>query len=195
MNHRLKKQFDFIVEADKVKSILRVNLLTGHKRRENDAEHSWHIALMAPLLMEYIEDEVDILKVMRMLIIHDLVEIDAGDTYAYDAKGYEDKKERELAAANRIFNILPEDQAKEIFDLWNEFEEEKTLEARYASCMDRLQPFILNYCTDGESWIDHGITKAQVMKRIGLIKETSPGLWEMVLDLLNSAIEKGWIKE
>lgn len=195
MNERIKKQLDFIVEVDKIKTILRRNLTIVDKRRENDAEHSWHIALMAPLLMEYIEEEVDILKVMKMVIIHDLVEIDAGDTYAYDVVGYSDKREREVAAANRIFNILPEDQAKEITKLWYEFEEEETMEARYACCVDRLQPFILNYYSDGLSWMEHKVTKTQVMGRMKIIKETSNGLWEMFMYLLESAIEKGYIKE
>lgn len=194
MRERMKSQLEFIVEVDKIKTILRRNLTIVDKRRENDAEHSWHIALMVPLLMEYIEEDVDILKVMKMAIIHDLVEIDAGDTYAYDVKGYEDKREREVAAADRIFNMLPEDQAKEITDLWYEFEDEKTIEARYACCVDRLQPLILNYYSDGLSWKEHNVTKTQVMGRMKIIKETSEGLWEMCTYLLENAIEKGYIK-
>ncbi|MGL4772996.1 MAG: HD domain-containing protein [Clostridium sp.] len=194
MNDRLRKQIDFIVEVDKLKNVMRRSLLVDGQRRENDAEHSWHISLMAPILLEHAPENVDILKVMKMVIIHDLVEIDAGDTYAYDAKGYESKNERELAAANRIFNILPEDQAQEIFDLWNEFEEEKTPSASFAACIDRLHPFILNYYSGGNSWVEHGVTKEQVMKRMGMIEKTSPALWSVFTSILNDSINKGYIK-
>ncbi|MGL5151014.1 MAG: HD domain-containing protein [Clostridium sp.] len=195
MNTRLKQQIEFLVEVDKIKGIIRQNLLADGSRRENDAEHSWHLSLMSTILLEHAPENIDILKVIKMVIIHDLVEIDAGDTYAYDSKGYESKKERELLAANRIFNLLPKDQADEIFSLWNEFEDEITLEATFAACIDRLQPFILNYYSGGISWVKHEVTKTQVMKRMSIIEKTSPNLWEVFMTILKDAIAKGYIKE
>ena len=156
---RLLKQIEFITEIDKLKQIYRQNVVIGTSRNENDAEHSWHLAIMAILLSEYVEDEkLDLLRVIKMLIIHDLVEIDAGDTFCYDEKAKEDKAQREEKAAERLFNILPSDQAEEIMDLWKEFEEKETLEARFAACMDRLQPLILNYNTHGHTWQKPGVT-------------------------------------
>ena len=147
---RLLKQIRFIVEIDKLKQVYRQNVVIGTSRNENDAEHSWHLAVMAVLLSEYAaERELDILRVIKMLVIHDLVEIDAGDTFCYDEKALEDKAYREQRAAERLFNILPSDQAREIMGLWREFEEMKTPEARFAACLDRIQPLILNYNTGG----------------------------------------------
>lgn len=190
---RLKRQVEFIIEIDKVKEIFRMTTLLNSKRKENDSEHSWHITLMAPLLKEYIKEEVDLLKVMKMTLIHDLVEIDAGDTYCYDYKGYEDKREREEKAAERIFNILPKDQADEVFELWYEFEEMNTSESKYAATLDRLQPILLNYNNNGQSWIDNKVCKSQVLKRMDIIRETSDGLWQLVLDMVNDAVSKGWL--
>ena len=161
---RLKKQIDFIVEIDKLKHILRRTVLIDKSRRENDAEHSWHLAVMAILLKEYAAEDVDLEKVMKMVLVHDLVEIDAGDTFCYDAKANLDKRDRELCAADRLFAILPEDQAKELRRLWEEFEECTTPEARFAASLDRLQPFIHNVHTDGHTW-KNGVTSDQVHAR------------------------------
>ncbi|MGL5352928.1 MAG: HD domain-containing protein, partial [Clostridium sp.] len=152
MQNRLKKQIEFIMEVDKLKGILRKNRITVDDRRENDAEHSWHLSIMAPLLVEYVPDDVNLLKVFKMLVIHDLVEIDAGDTFAFDEKGYVGKFDRELEAAKRIFGILPEDQSKELLVLWHEFENGTTIEGKYAASIDKMQPFILNSHTGGRSW-------------------------------------------
>lgn len=193
MENRLQKQIDFIIEIDKAKDILRRSLLTGTKRRENDAEHSWHLALMAPILKEYVKEELDILKVINMVIIHDLVEIDAGDTFCYDIRGNKDKRERELKAAERIFNILPKDQAEIIYDLWSEFEQMQTIESRYAATLDRIQPLLLNITTGGHSWIENKTTKSMVLKRMEVVKYTAPELWEVVLNIIDRGIEKGYL--
>ncbi|MBW1891807.1 MAG: HD domain-containing protein, partial [Deltaproteobacteria bacterium] len=165
-NSRLEKQIQFIIEIDKLKKIVRQTLLTDHSRKENDAEHSWHIALMSVLLSEYAQEKgIDLLHVVTMLLVHDLVEIDAGDTFCYDQKGNADKLERETKAADRIFNILPEDQAASFRSLWDEFEAGKTAEARFAAAMDRLQPLLHNYNTEGGTWKEHRILKDQVIIR------------------------------
>ena len=194
-NKRLLKQIEFITEIDKLKQIFRQNVVIGTKRNENDAEHSWHLAIMAILLSEYSTDKnIDVLKVVKMALIHDLVEIDAGDTFCYDEKGYEDKEERERKAAERLFNILPSDQAKEIWDLWREFEELHTTEARFAACMDRLQPLILNYSTNGHTWQKPGVTSSKVLKRNGLLEENAPELWELVKEVVEDSISKGFLQ-
>jgi putative hydrolase of HD superfamily len=193
-NERLLKQIQFIVEIDKVKQIFRQNVVIGTSRNENDAEHSWHLAVMAILLSEYAADEVDVLRVVKMVLIHDLVEIDAGDTFCYDEKAHEDKEEREKKAAERLFNILPEDQVKEIWELWREFEELKTPEARFAACLDRLQPLILNYNTKGHTWSKPGVVSAKVLKRNEPLKETTPLLWEYVKEVIEDCIQKGYLK-
>ena len=150
VNARLEKQIQFIKEIDKLKQIFRQNIVIGTERNENDAEHSWHLAMMVILFSEYSTDkDIDILKVVKMVLIHDLVEIDAGDTFCYDEKGYEDKEEREQKAAQKLFSLLPSDQAKEILDLWNEFEQLNTPESRFAAGIDRFQPLIcLLYTSD-----------------------------------------------
>lgn len=193
MENRLEKQIDFIMEIDKAKDILRRSLLTGTKRRENDAEHSWHLAVMAPILREYVKEDLDLARVINMVIIHDLVEIDAGDTFCYDVKANQDKRERELKAAERIFNILPKDQAELIYDLWNEFEEMKTIESRYAASLDRIHPLLLNIATGGHSWIENKTTKSMVLKRMAVVENTAPALWELVLDIINRGIKKGYL--
>jgi putative hydrolase of HD superfamily len=193
---RLLKQIEFITEIDKLKQIYRQNVVIGTSRNENDAEHSWHLAIMAILLSEYVEDEkLDLLRVIKMLIIHDLVEIDAGDTFCYDEKAKEDKAHREEKAAERLFNILPSDQAEEIMDLWKEFEEKETLEARFAACMDRLQPLILNYNTHGHTWQKPGVTSQKVLKRNEPLKETTPDLWEYAKEIIEDSVEKGILKK
>lgn len=194
-NERLLKQIKFIVEIDKVKQVLRQNVVVGTSRNENDAEHSWHLAVMAILLSEYaVAKEIDILRVVKMVLIHDLVEIDAGDTFCYDEKANEDKEQREEMAAQRLFNILPTDQAKEIYELWREFEELKTPESRFAACLDRLQPLILNYNTNGHTWKKPGITSKKVLKRNEPLKENTPLLWEYVKEVIEDSIGKGYLQ-
>ncbi len=194
-SERLLKQIEFITEIDKLKQIFRQNVVIGTKRNENDAEHSWHLAIMAVLLAEYSTDKnIDILKVIKLVLIHDLVEIDAGDTFCYDEKGYLDKDEREQKAADRLFNILPQDQAQEIFELWREFEEVNTPEARFAACLDRFQPLILNYNTNGHTWQKPGVTSEKVFKRNGLLEENAPELWMYFNEVVEDSIKKGYLK-
>ena len=194
MDERLKKQLDFILEADKVKNIMRQTYLADGKRKENDAEHSWHLALMAVLLKEYAPEEVDLSKVIPMVLIHDLVEIDAGDTYAYDSEGTKSKRERELKAAERIFGILPKDQGTYFRSLWDEFEEYSTEDAKFAHLLDNFQPLLLNDASDGKSWAEHGVHKAQVCKRNERIADTSDIVWEKMLEIMDKHVEKGNLK-
>ena len=195
MDERLKKQLDFILEADKVKNIMRQTYLADGKRKENDAEHSWHLALMAVLLKEYAPEEVDLSKVIPMVLIHDLVEIDAGDTYAYDAVGGATQHTREEAAAQRIYGLLPEDQGKWLYDLWEEFEAYKTPEAKYAHLLDNFQPLLLNDASGGKSWEEHGVHRSQVYKRNERIPETSEIIWEQMKEIIQKHIEQGHLFE
>lgn len=193
---RLKKQIEFILEVDKIKNIFRMTKIHDGSRRENDAEHSWHLTLMAFLLSEYSkEDNIDVLKVMKMCIVHDIVEIDAGDTFCYDTVGSMDKLEREQKAADRIFALLPEDQGMELRELWEEFDAMETPEAKYAAALDRLQPVLLNYLNNGGTWQEHHITKEQVIQRNGRIEEGAPELWEFASDLIDEAISKGLLAD
>ena len=192
--NRLQKQIEFITEIDKLKHILRQTVLIDDRRRENDAEHSWHLAVMTMLLSEYAKEEIDLLRVMKMVLIHDIVEIDAGDTFAYDEKGYEDKEERERQAAQRIFYILPQDQAEEVNELWLEFEEKETLEARYAASLDRLQPLLLNYNSEGHTWKMPGVNSEKVYRRMAVIKESIPEIWDFVVEIIEDSISKGYLK-
>lgn len=192
---RLKRQMEFIIEADKVKNIFRQTYLADGKRKENDAEHSWHLALAAVLLKEHMEEEVDITKVMMMVLIHDLVEIDAGDTYAYDDEAAKSKREREEKAADRIFGILPEDQGQMFRNLWEEFEAYETPEAKFAHLLDNFQPLLLNDASDGKSWVEHGVHKSQICRRNRRIPETSADIWEAMSDIIDKHIEKGHVKE
>lgn len=193
MEERLKKQMDFILEVDKIKDIQRQTILSNGVRRENDAEHSWHLALMALLLGEYANEEVDIRKVMTMVLIHDIVEIDAGDTYAYDSEGNKTKEIREKAAANRIFGLLPEDQGAYLKGLWEEFEAYETPEAKYAHVMDNFQPLMLNDSTDGVSWVEHQVCKSQVYKRNERMAEGSEKIWEQMQAMIQKHVELGHI--
>lgn len=188
---RLEQQLSFIIEVDKVKNIFRQTYLSDKNRKENDAEHSWHIALMALLLKEYADEPVDVLKVMTMVLIHDLVEIDAGDTYAYDEAANQTKRQRELAAADRIFGILPEDQGRSFRELWDEFEAYETADAKYAHLLDNLQPLLLNNAADGIAWLEHGVKKSQIYKRNARIEETSPVIWDKMKEIVQRHIEKG----
>lgn len=192
----LQKQLSFIVEVDKVKNVMRRTLLIDGSRRENDAEHSWHLAIMAMLLTEYAEDKNFTLdRVLKMVIVHDLVEIYAGDTFAFDVQGNLEKEEKEKKAADKLFGQLPEDQAKQFRKLWEEFDEAKTPDARYAAALDRLQPFIHNLCTEGHTWVQAKVNREQVYKRSGLSMEVLPALKPWMEEQINEAIKKGWISE
>lgn len=190
MKNRLEKQLEFISETDKAKNIFRRNYNTDGVRLENDAEHSWHIALMAFLLAEYAPEGIDVKRVMQMALIHDLVEIDAGDTYAYDAAAGADKNKRELAAAERIFNILPRDQAAFVRSLWDEFEACESAEARFCRAMDVLQPVLMNSAT-GRSWLEHGIRREQPAERILCIRDISPELYAAACEVLDKCEAEG----
>ncbi|MBQ3023975.1 MAG: HD domain-containing protein [Spirochaetaceae bacterium] len=192
----LQKILSFIVEVDKIKNIMRRTLLIDGSRRENDAEHSWHLAIMAMLLTEYADDKNFTLdKVLKMVIVHDLVEIYAGDTFAFDVKGNLEKEDKEKQAADKLFGQLPSNQGKQLRKLWEEFDEAKTPEARYAAALDRLQPFIYNLCTEGHTWVLGKVTKEQVYKRSGLAMEVLPALKPWMEEQINEAIKKGWISE
>ncbi|SET34913.1 putative hydrolases of HD superfamily [[Clostridium] polysaccharolyticum] len=192
---RLKKQFEFIKEIDKEKFIGRQTYLTDAKRKENDAEHAWHMAIMAVLLSEYANEEIDVLKTITMLLIHDIVEIDAGDTYAYDEAGLETQREREEKAADRIFGLLPKDQEKKFRELWEEFEARETKEAKFARTLDNVQPTMLNAASDGKAWSEHGVHISQILKRNERTKEGSEILWNYAREnFIEPNVKKGRIK-
>ena len=194
MDERLKKQLDFALEIDKEKNIFRQTHLSGHGRNENDAEHAWHMAIMAYLLREYSNEPVDITRVMLMCLIHDVVEIDAGDTYAYDAEGLKTQKAREEAAKERIYSLLPEDQKKELAAIFDEFEESKTPESKFAHAMDNLQPLMLNNSNGGGDWREHGVSAKQVYGRQDRTKEGSEKLYEITEQIIKKHVEKGNLK-
>ncbi len=188
---RLTRQMDFLLEIDKLKSILRRNRLADNSRRENTAEHSWHLVLFIAILSEYVPGVQDLSKALLLGAIHDLVEIDAGDTFFWDAKGYEDKQERETKAAQRIFGLLPPDQAQTLRALWEEFEEAKTPEALLANAADRLAPVLLNTNSGGISWKENGITPAQIRQKMKVIGQASPQLGHLLELLIQEAQKKG----
>ena len=190
-DERLQRQIRFILEIDALKSVLRHTYLLGADRPENSAEHSWHVAVMAVLLAEHANEPVDVARVVRMLLIHDVVEVDAGDTYVYDTAGAEAKAEREVRAADRVFGLLPEDQGRELRALWEEFEEGRTAEARFAAALDRLMPVLHNVHTEGRSWREHGITADRVIARNARMSEGSEALWEYARSLIEAAVAKG----
>ncbi|MGI6328230.1 MAG: HD domain-containing protein [Dethiobacteria bacterium] len=192
-NNRLKQQIEFIIEIDKLKQVFRQSILMDGTRRENDAEHSWHLAIMGILLGEYSHEDLDLWRVVKMLLIHDIVEIDAGDTYCYEGTPYADKLEREKKAADRLFNILPPDQKEDFQRLWEEFEKRSTPEARFAAALDRLQPLLHNYKTKGESWKKHGVTSDKVIEHNKSIIETSKTLWDFAETIINDSIKKGYL--
>lgn len=193
---RLERQMAFVLEVDKLKSVHRRTLLTDRSRHENSAEHSWHLALMALLLSEHANaPDLDVFQVIRMVVVHDLVEIDAGDTFCYDTQGVQDQHEREARAADRIFGLLPEDQAQTFRAAWDEFEAGDTAEARFAATIDRLQPMLNNLHTGGASWQRHGIRKAQVQARNAGGKEGSQALWEFGEQLIEEAVRQGLLAE
>ena len=192
---RMEKQLKFLMEIDKVKNVFRQTWLADGNRKENDAEHSWHLAVAAFLLKEYAAEETDILNVILMVLIHDLVEIDAGDTYAYDAEGAETKRAREEAAADRIFGLLPKDQGMYFRELWEEFERYESADAKYAHLLDNFQPLLLNHESGGLSWREHGVKKSQIYKRNEKIEETSPQVWEKMKEIVEEHVRLGDVKE
>lgn len=193
---RLDKQFAFIREIDQEKKIGRQTYLADGERKENDAEHAWHMAIMVLLLQEYANEEIDTLRTISMLLIHDLVEIYAGDTYAYDEEGKESQREREQEAAERLFGILPEDQSQMMRALWEEFEAEESAEAKFARTMDHIQPLMLNDASGGKSWLEHGIHLSQVLKRNQKTADGSAVLWEYAREqFIQPNVEAGRLKD
>lgn len=195
MDETLESQVQFLIEIDKLKTIERRTRIIHGERLENDAEHSWHLAMMAFILHGHANKEIDMLKVIKMLLVHDLVEIDAGDTFAYDTQGNTDKHERELKAANRLFGMLPEDQAEELLSLWMEFETKETPEARFASSMDRLQPIIHNHQNEGDTWQKYNITSDQVLNRNAEIANGSATLWKYAQQIVQDSVDQGILKQ
>ena len=194
MDERLQKQLDFILEIDKEKNIFRQTHLSGHGRNENDAEHAWHMAIMAYLLQEYSNERIVVARVMLMCLIHDVVEIDAGDTYAYDADGLKTQKAREEAAKERLYSMLPEDQKADLTAIFDEFEERKTPEAKFARALDNLQPLLLNNSNDGGDWRNHDVTAEKVYERQSRTREGSEKLFEVTDKILKENIAKGNLK-
>lgn len=190
---RLARQLAFIAELDKLKAVLRQTWLLDGSRQETDAEHSWHIAMMALVLAEHADEPVDAGHVVRMLLVHDIVEIDAGDTFIYDDAGHADKEAREQAAAARLFGMLPGEQGAELRALWDEFEARRTPEARFAAAVDRLQPLLHNYLTEGKAWRQHGVTADRVRTVNARIGEGSAALWEQARRLIDDAVAKGYL--
>lgn len=192
---RLEDQMKFLLEIDKEKNILRQTHLSGHGRRENDAEHAWHMAIMIYLLREYANEKIDLAKTMMMALIHDIVEIDAGDTYAYDTAALATQQEREAKAARRIFGLLPEDQREEMLALFQEFEDYETPEARFAHVLDNLQPLMLNDSNNGGDWREHQVKRSQVYKRNARTSTGSETLWAYMEGLIQGNVEKGYIQD
>lgn len=192
---RLKQQMDFIMEVDKLKKVTRQSYISDGSRKENDTEHSWSLAMMCMVLHEYANERIDILKTMNMVLIHDIVEIDAGDTYAYDASGNATKREREVKAAERIFHLLPDDQARYMRNLWEEFEEAKTAEARFALTLDKVQPVMLNDATGGKAWREHEVKESQIRKRNETTHLGSEEIWEYCRALIEKNLDSGNIRK
>lgn len=194
-NDRLDMQLKFSAEIDKMTGIIRRTSLIDKSRRENDAEHSWHIATMAILFEEYAKEPVNVPRAVEMCVVHDLIEIYAGDTFAYDVKANEGKAEREKEAADKLFSQLPQEQGKMIRSLWEEFDAMETPDAKYAACMDRLQPFMHNSLTDGFTWVESGTNRKVVEKRMAVIKDFMPEVYEWIEANIEKAIVMGWLKE
>jgi putative hydrolase of HD superfamily len=191
---RLEQQIEFMVEIDKLKQVSRKTILTDRSREENSAEHSWHIAMAVFLFSEYAQDqEINWYRVLKMLLVHDLVEIDAGDTYCYDHQGRKDQAQREEAAAQRIFKILPQNQSRSFRALWEEFENRETPESKYANALDRFQPFLQNYVTEGRIWRENNITRRQVMERMQPVFDGAPLLWNLVKLFIDDAVQKKYL--
>lgn len=192
-NDRLTQQIGFLIEIDRLKSVIRRTYLANGTRHENSAEHSWHLAMMAMVLSEHANEKVELLRVLKMLLIHDIVEIDAGDTFIYDKVGALDKEEREQKAAERIFGLLPEEQTRELRDLWDEFEAGDTPEARFAKSLDRLMPLLHNYEIKGGSWQEHGIKSHQVLALNAHIGDGSETLAQLAFSVIEDSVAKGYL--
>ncbi len=192
---KLERQMRFLLELDKQKEIGRQTYLADGSRKEGDAEHAWHMAVMAFLLADYANEPIDVLKAVKMALMHDVVEIDAGDTYAYDTKGNQTKRDREQKAADRIYGMLPEEQASEYRALWEEFEAMETPEARFVNTLDKVQPVLLNDASGGKSWQEHGVRKSQVMERNAKTHEGSAILWDYIRNIIEENTKKGNIVE
>ena len=191
---RLNSQIKFIMEIDRLKQVYRQTYLSDASRKENDTEHSWHLAVMAMLLGEYANEKIDVLKTMSMVLIHDIVEIDAGDTYAYDEAGNTTKRQRELKAADRLFRILPDDQADYFRGLWDEFEAMETPEAKFANTLDKIQPVLLTDQAKGKSWLEHGVRREQILDRNARTHEGSETLWSYIREIIERNVEDGFIR-
>jgi putative hydrolase of HD superfamily len=192
---RLEKQLKLLIELDQLKSVLRrTRIKSADARLENSGEHSWHVALMAVLMEEHANAPVDISRVMKMLLIHDVVEIDAGDTFVYDTAASQEQAEKEIKAAERLFGMLPSDQGEELLVLWHEFEAAQTDDAKYAKALDRLIPMLLNYHNNGQSWKEHGVTREQALTINNRIELGSVTLWDKAKEMIEDATEKGWLK-
>ena len=194
-NENLKRRLFFISEIDKMKTVMRRTLLTDGSRRENDAEHSWHLGVMAFILEEYAKEPFCMERVLKMVLIHDLVEVYAGDTFAFDREANLQKEEKEKAAAEKLFSILPADQGKELREIWEEFDAMNTPDSRYAAALDRLQPFIHNLLTNGHTWVLGNVKVSQVMERSGSVMEILPELRPWMEEQISLAVKKGWIKD
>jgi len=195
MTENLLKQIEFIKEIDKIKYIQRRTKLFNSDRNENDAEHSWHLAMMAIVLSEYSDVKIDLLKVIKMVLIHDIVEIDAGDTFLYDQNKNHDNTEEEKKCAERIFGILPEKQAREFFEIWTEFEDGISNEAKFAKSMDNLEPILQNASNDGGTWKEFGVKHKTVYDKKKIIKNGSSELWNFTKSILNASVQKGILAE
>lgn len=191
---RLERQLGFVVEIDRLKGVLRETLIGDASRRENSAEHSWHLAMMAVLLAEYAPASTDLIRAVKMALIHDIVEIDAGDAFCYDPEATAGKEDRERLAAERLFSLLPADQASELRELWDEYEEMSSPEARYANALDRLQPLLQNMSTEGGTWRMHGVEKVRVEARMQPIARGMPDVWPYVEAALERALTAGWVR-
>jgi putative hydrolase of HD superfamily len=194
-NQRLAQQIQFILEVDKLKNVIRRTYVSGGARRENSAEHSWQLALMAMTLAEHANEPVDAARVMKMVVVHDIVEIDAGDTYYFDDAGTADKAEREQQAADRLFGLLPADQAAELRQLWDEFEARQTPEARFANAIDRVMPLLLNYETRGKSWRENGISNEDILPRMAHVSAGSETIWQLIQAIVAAAVAEGYLAD
>lgn len=193
-DEKLQKQIKFALVIDEMKNIFRRNLIIDGTRRENDAEHSWNLAMLAMLFEEYSTEKVNIERVLKIALVHDLIEVYAGDTFAYDVKGNEDKLQREIESADRLFGILDPEQGAEIRALWDEFEAKETPESKYANAIDRIQPLINNYMTNGHTWKEGDVHAPQIYKRMDIIRTTTPALWPIVEGIISTSIEIGILK-
>jgi len=194
VSDRLRAQLRFVLEVDRLKSVLRRTRLVDGSRHENSAEHSWHMALCAAVLAEHAPAGTDLARALTMVLVHDVIEVDAGDTYCYDASANVGREERERLAAERIFGLLPAEQGRELRTLWDEFEAFETPDARFAVAMDRLQPLLLNFHGGGGSWAEHGVSREQVLARMNPIREAVPPLWPTVAEMIDQAVAAGWIR-